>query len=325
MQKELSSTETITKSISLMPPPMKNTSISLAEKEEQTSNIKKRTSVNELKSMMTNTDFEQVVFSKQQSTEIINDNITTTKNSTSKFLKLFVKYKICSQRHFLTVLKQDDNLMDAYLHLPYNLCTQIINKGLTVAQSCFTPNTFLDKYNSTVIDESKKIKRLAGIFNEFLQIISCSNFNSRNDLLKNIFDVLLTRDNKKMTIGFIGPSNTGKTFLADIVCGSFNAFEIGNIIPPAKDILSEIWLANCVYASIKRMEEFFIPTQAIFNAFKQLLEGNTNQIANVKYKDNLNLPCSPTVLTMNGIYKTDIINFVPMTTMQLLTELIFIF
>ena len=66
------------------------------------------------------------------------------------------------------MLNNDDKLMDAYLHLPYNLCNQIISKGLTVAQSAFTPNTFLDKYNDTVIDDSKKIKRLAGVFNEFL-------------------------------------------------------------------------------------------------------------------------------------------------------------
>ena len=136
-----------------------------------------------------------------------------------------------------------------------------------------------------------------------------SNFYNRNELLNNIFDVLLMTNNKRITLGLIGPSNTGNTYLADIICGWFNTFEIGNILPPSKDTLSEFWLSNCVYSSIKRMEEFFIPTQAICNSFKQLLEGNTNQIANVKYKDNLNLPCTPTILTMNGCYKTDITKF----------------
>ena len=117
------------------------------------------------------------------------------------------------------------------------------------------------------------------------------------------------KNNKRITLGFIGPSNTGKTFLADIISGSFNSFEIGNILPPSKDTLDTFWLSNCVYASIKRMEEFFIPTQSICNAFKQLLEGNRNQIANVKYKDNLNLPTTPTILTMNGNSKTDITKF----------------
>ena len=204
------------------------------------------------------------------------------------------------------MLDNDEQLMDSYLHLPYNLTNQIIAKGLTVAQSSFTPISFLDKFNDTIIDNSKNIKRLTGLFNEFLEIISHSNFYNRTELLNNIFDVLLMKNNKKITLGFIGPSNTGKTFIADIITGSFNSFEVGNILPPSKDTLDTFWLSNCVYSSIKRMEEFFIPTQAICNAFKQLLEGNKNQIANVKYKDNLNLPTTPTILTMNGIYKTDI-------------------
>ena len=84
----------------------------------------------------------------------------------------------------------------------------------------------------------------------------------------------------------------------DVVTGSFDSFEIGNIIPPSKETLSEFWLSNCVYASIKRMEEFFIPTVAVCNEFKKLLEGNENQVANLKYKENMNLQCTPTFITI---------------------------
>ena len=252
---------------------------------------------------MKDTDFDEVVYKP------ISNPIHTTTHATSDFLNLFIKHKCCSSRHFLYIVHRDKQLKDAYVKLPYNLTSQIINKGLTLAQSAFTPITFLDKFNDTEIDNSKSIKRLTGIFHEFLEIVSHANFYHRTELLNNIFDVLLMKNNKKITLGFIGPSNTGKTFLADVICGSFNSFEIGNILPPAKDTLDTFWLSNCVYSSIKRMEEFFIPTVAICNAFKQLLEGNKNQVANVKYKDNLNLPTTPTILTMNGQYKTDITKF----------------
>ena len=41
-----------------------------------------------------------------------------------------------------------------------------MSKGLMVAQSAFKPITFLDKYNDTVLDNTKLVKRLSGIFYE---------------------------------------------------------------------------------------------------------------------------------------------------------------
>ena len=300
--KELSCIETLLTNTKSQPQPLTNLCKNEVVKDKQTLNSTPKAK-KEIEEIMKNTDFEEVVFNS------VSDNIQTTRHSTSDFLKLFMKHKICSQRHFLHVLRQEPHLKETFMHLPYNLTNQIVAKGLTISQSTFEPITFLEKFENTVIDNSKCIKRLTGIFNEFLEIVSHNNFYNRSELLNNIFDVLLMNNNKKITLGFIRPSNTGKTFLADIITGSFNSFEIGNILPPAKDTLDTFWLSNCVYASIKRMEEFFIPTQAICNAFKQLLEGNKNQIANVKYKDNLNLPTTPTILTMNNTYKTDITKF----------------
>ena len=219
-------------------------------------NIKKRTRTNALKRTLQMTNFEEVVFPISN----LSETIITNKHSTSAFLKLFIKYRICSQRHFHSILTKDKDLMDAYLQLPYNLTNQIINKGLTVAQSSFKPNTFLEKCNDTAIGNSKFVKRLAGLFYEFLNDVTAENYLPKNCLLKNIFDCLLYRDNKRMTLGLIGASNTGKTFLTDVITGSFDSFEIGNILPPMKDNLSEFWLANCIYASIKRMEELILYT-----------------------------------------------------------------
>ena len=212
-------------------------------------------------------------------------------------------------RQFNNILQKDGKLMDAYIHLPYNLTNQIINKGLTISQSAFKPTTFLENYNYCTIDNSKLIKRLTGLMIELLQDISQENYLQPNALLINLFDCLLYRNHKKMTLGFIGSSNSGKTFLIDIFTGNFETYEVGNIIPPSKDSLSEFWFSNCIYASVKRMEEFFIPTVAVCNEFKKLLEGNKNQVASVKYKENQNLQITPTFLTMNGLYITDITKF----------------
>ena len=180
---------------------------------------------------------------------------------------------------------------------------------MTICQSAFQPVTFIDKYNWTIKIYDKLIKRLAGLVIELLENISIENNMNKDSLLINLFDILLYRNHKKMTLGLIGSSNSGKSFLVDLFTSNFETYEIGNIIPPAKDTLSEFWLMNCVYASVKRMEEFYIPTLAVCNEFKKLLEGNKNQIANVKYKENQNLQVTPTFLTMNGHYITDITKF----------------
>ena len=80
-----------------------------------------------------------------------------------------------------------------------------------------------------------------------------------------------------MTLGLIGSSNSGKSFLVDLFTSNFETYEIGNIIPPAKDTLSEFWLMNCVYASVKRMEEFYIPTLA-FKSLSAFLRVDTSCI-----------------------------------------------
>ena len=180
------------------------------------STIKKRLSVNGLEEVMLTTNFEEVIFPMSNVTLTIINN----KHSTSEFLKLFNNHKITSQRHFNSMLQQDKSLMDAFLHLPYNLTNQIISKGLTVAQSALKPITLLDKFNETGLDNSKLIKRLSGLFYELLNEITAENYLPKDFLLRNIFDCLLYRDHKKMTLGFIGTSNSGKTFLVDIKTGS---------------------------------------------------------------------------------------------------------
>ena len=285
------------------------------ENEQPTLNLKKSLNQRDLKEILLQTNFEEVLYSNSkpktitQQVTATNTKLVTNRHSTSDFLKKFIDYNISSTRHFYHIIRQDEELRKLFVQLPYNLTNQIISKGLTICQASFKPVTFIDKYNWTVKSYDKLVKRLSGLIIEFLEHISIENNKHKDSLLINLFDVLLYRNHKKMTLGLIGSSNSGKSFLVDLFTSNFELYEIGNIIPPAKDTLSEFWLMNCVYSSVKRMEEFYIPTLAVCNEFKKLLEGNKNQIANVKYKENQNLQVTPTFLTMNGSYVTDITKF----------------
>ena len=185
-------------------------------------NIKKKSlKQNDLKLIMEETNFEEVIFSTKllsktpDTTTILQNtipnNITTNKHYTSDFLKLFIANRITSMRQFNQILQQNKDLMDAFLHLSYNLTNQIMNKELPISQSAFKPVTFLEKFNDTTLDNSKLIKRHCGVFNEFLSELSLENYLPINSLLINIFDCLLYRNHKKMILAFIGQSNTGKT------------------------------------------------------------------------------------------------------------------
>ena len=315
LKKELNDSNLTTQDSQLEYPLTKNQENIIKENEQQTLSTKKNINQKDLKLILLHTDFNEVLYSPSKTTTInervqtVKTNLITNRHSTSDFLKKFMDYNVTSMRQFNTVIRQDLDFRTLYLQLPYNLTNQIISKGLTICQSAFKPTTFIDKYNWTVKNYDKLIKRLSGLVIELLENISSENGLPKNSLLINLFDCLLYRNHKRMTLGLIGSSNSGKTFLVDLFTANFETYEIGNIIPPAKDTLSEFWLMNCVYASVKRMEEFYIPTVAVCNEFKKLLEGNKNQIANVKYKENQNLQVTPTFLTMNGQYVTDITKF----------------
>ena len=107
------------------------------------------------------------------------------------------------------------------------------------------------------------IKRLFRLNINFLKYISENKNLPSITFLDNVFDILNLRHDKRITLCLIGPSNTGKTFLTNLITCIFADYEIGNIIPPSKDTLTDFWSSNCVYSSIKRYEKFFIPTVTI--------------------------------------------------------------
>ena len=90
-------------------------------KEPQTLSMKKTTSQRNLKEILLNTNFEEVLYSNSKPTTItekvtaIKTNLVTNRHSTSDFLKKFIDYNITSMRQFNYIIKQDLELRSLYV------------------------------------------------------------------------------------------------------------------------------------------------------------------------------------------------------------------
>ena len=114
MRQVLFSTETSSTNTKSHHPPLKNICPKEVENDKLTSSTRK--TQKEIDLIMQRTNFEEVVFPISKT---VPDNIMTNRHATSDFLKLFIKYKICSQRHFLYMLDNDAKLTLYRSGLPY--------------------------------------------------------------------------------------------------------------------------------------------------------------------------------------------------------------
>lgn len=262
----------------------------MSQKDDQ--NSLKRTKNKVHKSVLC-TDFTNIIFDEQPSIDLklleFND-----------FSFLFLKYNITSYSMLLHYLKKDKVFAKAHSKLPPNNTNNIINKLYTRSQSNFKVIPFHTIMSRYIIDTNILITRLTGLLISFLKRISSQNGYNCMYFFDSIFNVLTLKDSKKITLFLIGKSNAGKTFLTNLITSVYKKYEVGGILNPNNDRLSEFWLQSCIFTHIKKCEELIITTSSIAQEFKKLFEGNPSLLGNVKYKDNMVVPKTPIIISANG-------------------------
>ncbi|XP_065655134.1 uncharacterized protein LOC136081610 [Hydra vulgaris] len=286
--------------------PTKITCTTSTKKLEENLNMNLKDSNNSLK--RTKDKVHKSVYCTNFSDLVFDDkpNIELKLSEFNDFTSLFLKYNITSYSMLLYYLKKDNDFSKAHSKLPPNNTNNIINKLYTRSQSNFQVIPFHNIMRRHIVDSNITVTRLVGLLISFLKNISCTNGYNSMYFFDSIFDVLTLKDSKKITLFLIGKSNAGKSFITNILTSVYKKYEVGGILNPNNDRLSEFWLQSCIFTHIKKCEELIITTPSIAQEFKKLFEGNPSLLGNVKYKDNMIVPKTPIIISANGNSVEDI-------------------
>lgn len=138
---------------------------------------------------------------------------------------------------------------------------------------------------------------------EVFESIARENNIRFKKLLPRIFDILCDRRGKENSIMLLGASDSGKTVVADLLCGMLQPHEIGICKIPGRTSSNQFWKQNLRGKKIYRIEEYYVDDQTIMQEVKTLLEGSENITTEIKYKTALPVPRRPVIVTGNAEHK----------------------
>ena len=141
---------------------------------------------------------------------------------------------------------------------------------------------------------------------EIFDSIAQENGIKFEEFITNIFKIMEMKLHKKNTLVFIGSSNSGKSFLGDLICAHYTEDEVGKTALPPTRNANQFWLESLVGTSVYRMEECFCAEETQLNDIKKLFEGNPALEANIKHKTAVTIHRKPVIVTMNGNDEADL-------------------
>ena len=122
---------------------------------------------------------------------------------------------------------------------------------------------------------------------------------------------MLNLNHKKHGLILIGETDSGKSFLADLLLSIFNCYEIGYFQCPMSSHVSPFLFQGLINKSVFRCDELVLEQLGFLQSFKQLTEGSTTLQTDVKYKDSLPIDGRPVIVTMNGSDPRSLVKFHP--------------
>lgn len=135
---------------------------------------------------------------------------------------------------------------------------------------------------------------------EILESIAKENYCTIDKLCDDIFRILCMDLHKINAIIFVGSTNSGKSFLADILLCVYQEYEMGKFALPPTRNPPQFWLESILGGEIYRCEELAVQDQENLQHVKKLLEGNPALEATVKFKNPVTVVRRPVFVTMNG-------------------------
>ena len=145
----------------------------------------------------------------------------------------------------------------------------------------------------------------------FLTSIALANNISLVQLCTGLKAWLLNTNDKKKGLILCGETDSGKSFLANLLLSGFGQFEIGYFQCSMGPNPSSFMFQGLVNTLIYRCDEMVFEYMGLVQVMKQLLEGSRSLTVDQKFKDSISLPARPVVITMNSRGREDILKFLP--------------
>ena len=212
-----------------------------------------------------------------------------------QFRDLCFYYGITNFRGHQACLK-DWKYRDLYKKMPVMAAEKVLRQCFEVNEAHYVVKV-VEPLNYSINDS---VMFGVGSMLYYMEQISRWNGLNHDEAFRRIFEVLLMKDHKRLSLILIGPSNSGKWYFSNIITGYFPLHRVGQVNSPQSNRLTDFWLQEARGCDIKVMEDLKLRNEQIAQLFKELFEGNQNLMANRNYRDPLPIQRTPVLTTMNG-------------------------
>ncbi|XP_047142743.1 uncharacterized protein LOC124817011 [Hydra vulgaris] len=222
------------------------------------------------------------------------------------FATYLFKHNIMNSRHYDDELARSEELRQLEFTIQLK-DLEIIKK--TIFRQVYLQQRNIDVLTPRIVVSNNKSRLGALMF--FLSNIALQNQISVNRLKQLLCNFIFNLNHKKRGLILCGPSDSGKTFLANLLYSNFKPHEIGYFNCPTGPNPSAFLLQALSNCLAYRCDEMVFEHLGVIQLMKQLLEGSNTLTTDVKYKDAMPIDPHPTLITMNSTSKFDILKWHP--------------
>ena len=182
-----------------------------------------------------------------------------------------------------------------------------VNSLEALKKTIFRQN-YLIIQNSNMLENRVELKSMSildchlGLVNYFLKNIAEENQIGLDPLKHHLGVWLFNRNHKKRGLILCGPSDTGKSFFANLLYGMYQSHEIGYFNCPTGPQPSSFMLQQLTNCLAYRCDEMIFENLGVLQTMKQLLEGSSTLYTDVKYNEPIKVDPRSVLITMNATY-----------------------
>lgn len=224
------------------------------------------------------------------------------KNAQINFKSKLNELGVSSEAHYQHALTYDAELANLAVAMNGQGLEACKKQMFEINRQTITPDTYKQRVQRHEIDNKQDPQFVRGLTCavQILKSLAKENHVSYEDMLYNIFSVMNMSRHKVNTVVFIGASDSGKSFVADLFASPFELYEIGQFALPTAKNTNQFWLEPLVGKQVYRAEELFIADEVVLQDVKKLFEGSPALVGGVKYKSALTIERRPVLVSMNG-------------------------
>ena len=146
---------------------------------------------------------------------------------TKQFRDLYFYYGITNSRGHQACLK-DWKYRDLYEKMPVMTAEKVLRQCFEVNEAHYVVQV-VEPLNHNINDSV-----MFGVGSMLYYMDQVSRWNGLNheEAFRRIFEILLMKDHKRLSLILMGPSNSGKSYFSNIITGYFPPHRVGQVNSP---------------------------------------------------------------------------------------------